>query len=79
MDLVDVNNAPVTALLTFPGVDGELATRIAETPTAVGGFTSVEDLGLALDLAGDLVETLRERVVFLPHLAPPSRAEPARG
>jgi len=79
LDLVDVNNAPVTALLTLPGVDGELATRIAETRAAVGGFTSVEDLGLALDLAGDLVETLRERVVFLPRVAPPSGTAPARG
>ncbi|MGO9961345.1 MAG: ComEA family DNA-binding protein [Solirubrobacteraceae bacterium] len=72
LDLVDVNNAPVTALLTLPGVDGELATRIAETRAAVGGFSSVEDLGLALDLAGDLVEALRECVVFLPRLAPPA-------
>jgi DNA uptake protein ComE-like DNA-binding protein len=78
LDLVDVNNAPVTALLTLPGVDGELATRITETRAAVRGFTSVEDLGLALDLTGDLVEALRERVVFLPRLAPQSRAEPTR-
>jgi DNA uptake protein ComE-like DNA-binding protein len=79
LDLVDVNNAPVTALLTLPGVDGELATRIAETRAAVEGFTSVEDLGLTLDLAGDVVEALRKHVVFLPRLAPPSRAEPAHG
>jgi len=79
LDLVDVNNAPVTALLTLPGIDGELATRVAETRAAVGGFTSVEDLGLALDLAGDLVEALRERVVFLPRLTPPSNTVSARG
>jgi DNA uptake protein ComE-like DNA-binding protein len=76
LDLVDVNNAPVTALLTLPGVDGELATRIAETRAAVGGFTSVEDLGLALDLPGNLVEALRERVVFLPRLLPSSDTAP---
>lgn len=77
LDLVDVNNAPVTALLALPGVDGEVATRIAETRAAVGGFTSVEDLGLALDLTGDLVEALRDRVVFLPRTAPPSAVTPA--
>ena len=32
----------------------------------VGGFSSLEDLGLTMDLPGDVVETLRGRVVFLP-------------
>jgi DNA uptake protein ComE-like DNA-binding protein len=50
----------------LPGIDDALATRIVEARSQVGGFSSVEDLGIALDLAGDVVEDLRDRVVFLP-------------
>jgi DNA uptake protein ComE-like DNA-binding protein len=64
--LVDVNNASVTALLKLPGVGGELATRIIETREQVHGFSSLEDMGLVMDLDGDLVEGLREQTVFLP-------------
>jgi DNA uptake protein ComE-like DNA-binding protein len=64
--LVDVNNAPVSAIEKLPGVDDALATHIVETRAQIGGFSSVEDLGTALDLAGDLVEGLRDHVVFLP-------------
>ncbi len=64
--LVDVNNANVTALLTLPGVNGDLATEIVEAREKVGGFSSLEDCGAALDLDGALVEELRGRVVFLP-------------
>ncbi len=64
--LVDVNNAPASALAKLPGVDDALATRIVEARAQVGGFSSVEDLGIALDLAGNLVEDLRDVTVFLP-------------
>jgi DNA uptake protein ComE-like DNA-binding protein len=64
--LVDINNVPAAALTQLPGVDDALATRIVETRAQLGGFSSVEDLGIALDLPGDLVEGLRDRAVFLP-------------
>jgi hypothetical protein len=64
--LVDVNNASATALLKLPGVDDELATKIIETREHIHGFSSVEDLGLVMDLDGDLVEGLRDETVFLP-------------
>ncbi len=64
--LVDVNNAAVTILLRLPGVDGATATEIVEGREKLGGFTSLEDLGAALDLDGGLVEGLRGSVVFLP-------------
>jgi DNA uptake protein ComE-like DNA-binding protein len=64
--LVDVNNASVTALLKLPGVDGDLATRIIETREQVHGFSTLEDMGLVMDLDGDLVEGLRDETVFLP-------------
>jgi DNA uptake protein ComE-like DNA-binding protein len=63
--LVDVNNAPASALMALPGIDDALATRIVEARVSVGGFSSVEDLGVALDLDGNLVEELRDHVVFL--------------
>jgi DNA uptake protein ComE-like DNA-binding protein len=64
--LVDVNNASVTALLNLPGVDGDVATEIVEAREKVHGFASLEDMGAALDLDGNLVEGLRGQVVFLP-------------
>ena|SRR6202035_2007447 len=68
--LVDVNNASVAALERLPGIDDQLATRIAESRAQVGGFSSLEDLGAALNLDGDLVEKLRGRVVCLPREKP---------
>jgi DNA uptake protein ComE-like DNA-binding protein len=67
--LVDINNAGLTALLRLPGVDDGLATKIVETRAECGGFSSVEDFGATVDLPGDVVEGLRERVVFLPRQA----------
>jgi Helix-hairpin-helix motif len=64
--LVDVNNASVTALLTLTGVDGDVATEIVEAREKVHGFASLEDMGAALDLDGNLVDGLRGAVVFLP-------------
>jgi DNA uptake protein ComE-like DNA-binding protein len=64
--LIDVNNASAGALAKLPGVDDELATKIAETRASVGGFSSLEDLGATMDLDGDLIEGLRDATVFLP-------------
>ena len=64
--LVDINNAPAAVLARLPGVDDALVTRIVEARAETHGFSSVEDLGAALDLDGHLVEDLRQRVVFLP-------------
>jgi DNA uptake protein ComE-like DNA-binding protein len=63
--LVDVNNVPPATLESLPGVDAPLAKRIADCRSETG-FTSVEDLGAALDLDSKLVEALRDRAVFLP-------------
>jgi DNA uptake protein ComE-like DNA-binding protein len=64
--LVDVNNAPARVLASLPGVDNALATQITKARDGTDGFSSVEDLGAALDLDPNLVEDLRDRVVFLP-------------
>ncbi|HEY1510240.1 MAG TPA: helix-hairpin-helix domain-containing protein [Solirubrobacteraceae bacterium] len=64
--LVDLNNAPATAIARLPGVDDALAAQIVQARSDTHGFSSVEDLGAALDLDGHLVEDLRDCVVFLP-------------
>lgn len=64
--LVDVNNGSARALATLPGIDEALATRIVELRAELNGFASVHDLGGLIDLDGNAVERLRDRVVFLP-------------
>jgi hypothetical protein len=64
--LVDINNAPAKAIARLPGVDDAMAQQIVRARDETHGFTSVEDLGTALDLDGNLVEDLRPCVVFLP-------------
>lgn len=64
--LIDINSAPAAVIGGLPGIDDALATRIVEVRAEVHGFSSLEDLGTTLDLAGDLVEGLREQAVFLP-------------
>ena len=43
----------------LPGIDDALAQQIVRARDDTHGFTSVEDLGVALDLDGNLVEDLR--------------------
>lgn len=64
--LVDLNNAPAATLAQLPGLDDATATRIVEARAETHGFSSIEDLGAALDLDGHLIEDLRDKVVFLP-------------
>jgi hypothetical protein len=64
--VVDVNHAPVEDIADLPGIDADTARRIVATRDGVGGFSSLEDLGMTMDLAGDVVERLRGRVVCIP-------------
>ncbi len=64
--LVDVNNASAAALTSLPGIDEALATRIVELRAELNGFASVHELGGLVDLDGNAVERLQDRVVFLP-------------
>jgi len=64
--VVDVNHAPVEDIADLPGIDAATARRIVAVRDDVGGFSSLEDLGLTMDLPGDVVERLRGRVVCLP-------------
>ena len=64
--VVDVNHAPVEDIADLPGIDADTARRIVATRDGVGGFSSLEDLGMTMDLPGDVVERLRGRVVCIP-------------
>jgi DNA uptake protein ComE-like DNA-binding protein len=64
--VIDVNHAPVEDFADLPGIDADTARRIVAVRDGVGGFSSLEDLGMTMDLPGDVVERLRGRVVCLP-------------
>jgi DNA uptake protein ComE-like DNA-binding protein len=64
--LVDVNHASAAALARLPGITEDLARRIVAERAQAGGFSSVEDLGVLLDLPPASVDALRDMAVFLP-------------
>jgi DNA uptake protein ComE-like DNA-binding protein len=64
--LLDANHAKVEELADLPEVTAALAREIVKVRGEVGGFSSIEDLGMTLDLPGDEVERLRRRLMFLP-------------
>lgn len=64
--LIDVNSAPLKVLQRLPGIDDATARRIVAVREELDGFTSLEDLGMTLDLDGETVADLRDRAVFLP-------------
>ena len=64
--VIDVNHAPVEDIADLAGIDADTARRIVAVRDRIGGFSSLEDLGMTMDLPGDAVERLRGRVVCLP-------------
>ncbi len=64
--LVDVNHCSVAALARLPGMTGDLAGRTVEARTQAGGYSSVEDLGMLLDLPPGTVDQMRDMAIFIP-------------
>ncbi len=64
--LVDVNHASPEALARMPGITDQIARQIVGKRAQAGGFSSVEDLGLVLDLAPGIVEQVRDTAIFIP-------------
>jgi DNA uptake protein ComE-like DNA-binding protein len=62
--VVDVNSASATAIAKIAGPP--VAQQIVAARGKVGGFTSLEDMGLALDLPPDVIERMRDYAIFLP-------------
>ena len=64
--VVDVNHAPVEDIADLPRINPATARRVVAVREELGGFSSLEDFGMTMDLPGDVVESLRGRTVFLP-------------
>lgn len=64
--LVDVNSAPAQVIARLPHVDEALAERIVTVRERVGGFSSVQDLGLVLGLPAPVLDAWEGLVVCLP-------------
>jgi DNA uptake protein ComE-like DNA-binding protein len=64
--LVDVNSAPVEVITRLPHSDKALAERVVALRDRVGGFSSVQDLGLVLGLPAPVIDAWEGLVVCLP-------------
>jgi DNA uptake protein ComE-like DNA-binding protein len=64
--LIDVNHCPAETLAKLPGITNELARRIVGGREQAGGYYSVEDLGMLLDLPPATVDAMRDLTVFTP-------------
>jgi hypothetical protein len=62
--LIDVNHVPAAYLCHLPGVDEELAARIASVRNDVGGFSTVGDLEITLDLAPGTLDQSHDLMIF---------------
>ncbi len=65
-DLVDLNSAPPSVLRTEAGLDDHTVERLIAAREAIGGFSSLADMDLVLDLPNERLLRLREVAVFLP-------------
>ncbi|MFC5184343.1 ComEA family DNA-binding protein [Actinomadura harenae] len=63
--LVDVNHAPAAVLAGLPGLSAELAGRIVAHRAEHGGFVSVEELAVDVDLPPVALPKLKEYALFL--------------
>jgi helix-hairpin-helix protein len=76
--LIDVNHCPADALARLPGMTSALARRTVRERLQAGGFSSVEDLGLLLDLPPE-PSTRCETPPSSSPTDPPSRADKPLG
>lgn len=64
--LIDANHCPASTLTKLPGITNELAQQIVDGRDRAGGYSSVEDLGMLLNLPPATVDVLRDLTVFTP-------------
>jgi Helix-hairpin-helix motif len=62
--LVDLNHVPIEVIEQLPGVDSDLAHRITSARGEVGGFDSIDDLEILLDLPPGALPDVRSRLIF---------------
>jgi hypothetical protein len=66
MGVVDVNHAGPAAIAQATGIDVALAEWIVAAREELRSFSSAEDVGHVLELDPAMVDTLRDRTVYLP-------------
>lgn len=64
--LVDVNNVSAKALARHLTLSDERAAETVRTRAAIGGFASVDDLSVTMDLPARHLDAVADRLVFLP-------------
>ena len=64
--LIDVNHVPTAYLRHLPGVDKELAAKIADLRKSVGGFDNVGDLEITLDIHPGTLDEAQDLMMFRP-------------
>jgi hypothetical protein len=63
--LLDVNHVPAEFIATVLGFDRETADRITGTREFLGRFASAEELAIQADLPYDLIDRVKDRLLFL--------------
>jgi Helix-hairpin-helix motif len=66
LHLVDANHVPAAFLAVVPGVTPALAEKIASVREQVGGFSSIADLEVTLDLPPEIVSQIQDYLIFMP-------------
>jgi hypothetical protein len=63
--LLDINHVPAEFIVTVLRLDRETADRITQARENAGSFTSAEDLAIKADLPYDLIDNVKDRLLFL--------------
>ncbi len=63
--LIDVNHVSEKCLTLLPGISTDLATKIIEIRDSIGGFDSLDDMGVLLGLPPQRLESARTHAVFV--------------
>jgi len=63
--LVDVNHVDDETLQHLEGVDQSAIEKIVETRKGIGGFSSLADMLVTLDLSPDALSAVEDRLVFI--------------
>ncbi|MFI0405400.1 ComEA family DNA-binding protein [Actinomadura sp. 3N508] len=63
--LVDVNHVPAEILAALPGMTPELAERVVRHREEHGGFVSVEEMAVDVDIPPDVLPEMADFTIFL--------------
>ena len=64
--LIDANHVPAQFLAAMPGIDQALAERIVSARAEIGGFSSIADLEVTLNVSPSVISQIKDHLVFLP-------------